>query len=426
VFVTREKLRKRKVRPSRSVAARVLVGTSGGATLGLHVAIACAAALIVNEPPGPWRHGVVRLMPVGLAAGAVAGAWMAWMQPRMRSRSGAAAVGLATVAIFLAVAAMLGASWELAPPFLMAAPFAGVALGLVVREVSPDVLSEEERAVDALDSPAVRLTAWLARVAEQTEAAHRDMARASGADVEALPESWRAVLTANVPLYSALDDAARARLHRHTHDFLRRVHFEGAAGMEITPEVRVTIAAQACMLLLGIDRTPYPDVRSVVVYPQAYDVPADARPRWGVLNTEPGARLGESWGHGTVVLSWADVLRGAADPADGENLVFHEFAHQFDQETGAADGVPSLVTVGARGAWTALLHRELAALRDELDRGGADVLDDYAAKNEAEFFAVSTETFFERPHDLRRAHPELYEAMRTLFGIDPATLHAAA
>ncbi len=141
----------------------------------------------------------------------------------------------------------------------------------------------------------------------------------------------------------------------------------------------------------------------------------------GLIAGEQG-RLGEAWGQGVVVLSWDDVRRGAADMRDGQNVVLHEFAHQLDQEDGAADGAPILPGRSRYVAWARVLGAEYEQLRRDASRGRPSVLDDYGATNPAEFFAVATECFFEKPGLLRRRHPELYEELRAYYRQDPARL----
>ena len=135
---------------------------------------------------------------------------------------------------------------------------------------------------------------------------------------------------------------------------------------------------------------------------------------------EDQARLGESWHRGAVVLSWDDVRRGAADIHDAQNVVLHEFAHQLDSESGGVEGLPDLPRGSLVSAWARVLGREYRELAEEIRRRHATLLDPYGATNPAEFFAVATETFFERPLALRRRHPELYEQLKLFYRQDPA------
>ena len=248
------------------------------------------------------------------------------------------------------------------------------------------------------------------------ERRHRQDVRA-----EPFPTAWGAVVDAAVPHAALLDAEERRELEQTMLVFLDRVGFEGAGGFLIDDAVRVTIAAQACLLLIGQgDQPVYPLLKSVVVYPQSWTpTRAELRPD-GTVGVPGGRRLGESWRTGTMVLSWDDVRRGAADPGDGHNVVFHEFAHQLDQQEPHSAGAPVLPRRLMYAAWARVLGEAYRALIDDLEHDRSTLLDAYGATNAAEFFAVSSEFFFERPVALRRRHPALYEQLRLFYQQDPA------
>lgn len=234
------------------------------------------------------------------------------------------------------------------------------------------------------------------------------------------PPEWLAIIKRNVPMYARLSRPDRDELLRRVLVFLGEKNFEGAGGLQMTEEIRVTIAAQACILLLRLDDDDYyPRLRSIVVYPTAYKVPRDAR-HGGIVHEDEAVHLGESWGDGAVVLSWNSARHGAADPRDGKNVVLHEFAHQLDQEDGAADGTPELETWALYAPWARVLSEHYLALRKAARAGRKTLLDHYGATDEAEFFAVASECFFERPVQLRTRHPELYDELARYYGQDPA------
>ncbi len=237
-----------------------------------------------------------------------------------------------------------------------------------------------------------------------------------------LPEGWTRIIDRNVPLVRSLSEEDRRELHGHMRVFLAEKHFEGCGGLELTDEIKVTIAAQACLLLLHRATDYYSRLVTILVYPRAY-VGHSVQPLGGgaVIEGEVG-RLGEAWQSGVVVLSWDDVQAGASDIHDGHNVVLHEFAHQLDQEDGSADGAPILERRSQYVAWARVLGAEYAQLRDDRDHGRKSVLDDYGATNPAEFFAVATECFFEKPARLRRKHPELYEELKEYYQQDPERL----
>ena len=243
---------------------------------------------------------------------------------------------------------------------------------------------------------------------------HRQEVRA-----EPFPDTWRAILKRNMKLYARLPPALREELHGHLQVFLAEKHFEGCGGLELTDEMRVTIAAQACLLLLNRRVDPYPKLGSILVYPGAYRPRRMAGPG---LRHEPmdTVRLGESSSRGAVVLAWEAVQPDPEGSAEPRNLVLHEFAHQLDQEDGVADGAPLLERPASYSTWAQVLSREYAALKERAESGEPTLLDAYGATNPAEFFAVATETFFEKPLEMRREHPELYEELRGYYNLDPA------
>jgi Mlc titration factor MtfA (ptsG expression regulator) len=222
------------------------------------------------------------------------------------------------------------------------------------------------------------------------------------------PDAWRDVLERRVAYYRRLPPELRAELETDVAIFVAEKTFEGCGGLEMTDEIRVVIAAEACVLLLGLDHEYYPGLDVIRVYPSAFVVPSGE------------VRLGESWRRGVVVLAWDRVAGTAGE--DGHNVVFHEFAHQLDQEDGPIDGAPALPDIRRYQAWAQVLGEEYAELADALQQDRPTLIDEYGSKSPAEFFAVVTELFFERPKALRKRHPELYEQLRQFYGQDPAAL----
>jgi len=235
------------------------------------------------------------------------------------------------------------------------------------------------------------------------------------------PLEWVLILERNVSAYAALTADEKERLHQHINVFLHEKRFEGVEGLEITDEIRVTIAAQACLLILNRPTRYYPTLSSIIVYPRGYLVRgAQMRRPDGTIIEGDSHRLGESWHRGNVVLSWDDVRHGAADADDGRNVALHEFAHQLDGEYLGVEGAPLLHDRGMYTAWARVLGAEYAKLVEDVDEQRRTMLGSYAATNPAEFFAVATELFFERPRQLKERHPELYEQLRLCYGQDPA------
>jgi len=236
---------------------------------------------------------------------------------------------------------------------------------------------------------------------------------------EPFPDEWLAILAKNFPLYAKLPAADQQELLGHIRTFIKKKDFEGCGGIEITDEIRVTIAAQACLLLLRRGAKCYPGLYTVLVYPHAYVATQRQRHADGTISEGPSVRLGEAWHDGAIVLAWDAVRSGARDMLDGHNVVMHEFAHELDFQTGMGNGTPVLPDRSSCAAWGRVLSAEFENLR----RGRRSVLDSYGGTNPAEFFAVATESFFEKPHQMRKRHPELYEELRDFYKQDPAEEH---
>lgn len=233
------------------------------------------------------------------------------------------------------------------------------------------------------------------------------------------PDSWLTILQRNVPYYGLLTPEDRQRLLGDIQVFIAEKNFEGCGGLEMTDEIKVTLAAYACILLLHLKHDYYPRLQSILVYPDAYPVPGVQTAVGNILLEGVEMRAGESWRTGAVVVSWNHSLSRPADPGGGRNVILHEFAHQLDQEDGPADGVPVLPSTSMYGAWARILGREYEALSQAAAANRPTLLDKYGATNPAEFFAVVTEYFFEQPQQLRERHPELYEELKLYYGQDP-------
>jgi len=237
-----------------------------------------------------------------------------------------------------------------------------------------------------------------------------------------LPPEWLAIVERNVPYYRLLPHEDRVELGGLIQAFLAEKRFEGCDGLEITNEIRLTIAAHACILLLHRATDIYPLLQSILVYPRAFVAPLKERAPGGIVIEDFEEREGESWDTGALILSWDDVSESVTDAADGYNVVFHEFAHQLDDEAGIADGAPPLKKKSMYAAWARVFGAEYEALAEAVERHRPTVLDEYGAESPAEFFAVATEAFFGIPAELKARHPELYEQLRLFYEQDPASL----
>jgi Mlc titration factor MtfA (ptsG expression regulator) len=234
------------------------------------------------------------------------------------------------------------------------------------------------------------------------------------------PKNWLQIIRRNVAFFVRLSAADQSELLGHIQVFLAEKRFEGCGGLEITDEIRVTIAAQACLLLLHRKTNYFPRLVTVLVYASTYMVEEHRHVEGPLWEEGRMPRLGETGRQlGTMVLAWDAVKSGAADPSDGKNLVLHEFAHQLDFENYASDGVPALATRKQQLSWREVMRTEFASLRAAEETGIPILLDTYGATNPAEFFAVSTEAFFERPKMLRAYHPRLYGELQSYFQQNP-------
>src|SRR5258706_8315115 len=238
--------------------------------------------------------------------------------------------------------------------------------------------------------------------------------------VRPFPGAWREILEGRVPAVRALPASLRRQLESHIQVFVAEKPFIGCDGQPITDEVRVTIASQACLLLLNRTTDYFPNLRQILVYPGAFIVERLRPEPSGVLQEERQALSGESWTQGQVVISWEDALEGAAVVDDGRNVVIHEFAHQVDQQKGYANGAPWLGRRERYAQWSQVLGAEYARLQSQAALGEASLFSHYGATNPAEFFAVASEVFFEQGRAMAALHPALYAELSRFYRVDPA------
>ncbi len=233
------------------------------------------------------------------------------------------------------------------------------------------------------------------------------------------PAAWRDILRQRVPYVRALPADLQRQLKQHIQVFVAEKAFIGCAGLDITDEMRVTIAAQACLLLLNRPRGYYPGLRQILLYPGSFVVRREHTDGIGVAHHGRQVLSGESWAQGQVILSWHDAREDAATPDDGQNVVIHEFAHQLDQETGAANGAPVLARREHYARWSQVLGAEFNQLQARAAHTQASLFSDYGATDPAEFFAVISEVFFEQPQRMATEHPALYRELTQLYRLDP-------
>tara|TARA_B100001059_G_scaffold205005_1_gene214676 strand:+ start:22858 stop:23679 length:822 start_codon:yes stop_codon:yes gene_type:complete len=237
------------------------------------------------------------------------------------------------------------------------------------------------------------------------------------------PQQWRAVLKQRMPYFRALPADLQLQLKKHIQVFIAEKKFIGCEGVTVTDEMRVTIAAQACLLLLNRPDYYYPKLRQILIYPAAFIVRGASPDAAGVVREQRRVLSGESWGQGKVVLSWQDAKEGAATPDDGRNVVIHEFAHQLDQEKGLATGAPLLSRSSDYQQWSSVMQQAFAQLQLDTASGIRGLLDGYGATNPAEFFAVISEVFFEQPEQLQQHYPALYQQLSQFYRLNPLSWH---
>jgi hypothetical protein len=232
------------------------------------------------------------------------------------------------------------------------------------------------------------------------------------------PSHWIDIIERNVSLYQRLPYSLRKRLHGHINVLLVEKKFKGCGGLHLTDEIKVTIAAIAALLLLNERGNYYSKLNLILVYPSAF-IAGTTTGFGDYYLEEKQVKAGESWHIGIVVLSWENIRYDVRHWQDGRNVVLHEFAHQLDQEEGSASGVPILEKRSDYVTWGRVFRKEYEQLHRELERGVETVIDEYGATDPAEFFAVATETFFEKPCQMQRKHPELYNELKRYYKLDP-------
>lgn len=233
-----------------------------------------------------------------------------------------------------------------------------------------------------------------------------------------LSAGQRAIVARLVPMVRRLPDGLRSKLEGKINLFLDQITFRGCAGLEVTEEMRLSIAAQACLLIVNSDAW-YSTLRNVLVYPAAFDPHRGTHDGY-VIHENGHGLLGESWARGPVVLSWAHALHGGLRENDGENVVIHEFAHQLDSLTGHTNGIPVLSKGQAYEGWEAAMLEAYNAHVSQVEQGLETLIDPYGASNHEEFFAEAIVTFFEKPVAMHREEPALYAQLSKLLALDPA------
>lgn len=245
--------------------------------------------------------------------------------------------------------------------------------------------------------------------------------RREGLRRQSCPPEWRVLIEEAVPHFKYLPSEDREELLGHIQVFLDEKVFEGCNGLDVTDEMRLIIAAYACLMLLHRESDYYSKLVTILVYPSAFIAKKTRRGPGHVTIHGEEARVGESWERGVVILAWDDVLQSLEVPSEGHNVIIHEFAHQLDQENGPGDGYPDVTDEDLISEWPGVFQTEYDRLLDDLEADREPFFEPYAAESPAEFFAVTVEYFFTIPQELADEHPELYGALVQYFQQDPAT-----
>lgn len=244
-------------------------------------------------------------------------------------------------------------------------------------------------------------------------------------DASPFPTPWLQILRRSLPIYKTMWPNQQRELRQLIKRFVDTKQFIGCAGQVIDDEVRITIAAHACLLLLNRPSHEYQDLRAVLVYPSGFKVKHDKQDEFGLVTHGEHFLIGESWSNGKVILAWDSVQQSVQNFADGHNVVLHEFAHQLDHESGVTNGAPLLYNKGAYGDWARIFSAEFMQLQQASATHHQTLIDAYGASNPAEFFAVVTETFYERPHELAVRHAELFDELKSYYQVDPREWQSA-
>jgi MtfA peptidase len=229
------------------------------------------------------------------------------------------------------------------------------------------------------------------------------------------PSAWDSILSDNVGHFARLSADEKIKLRNTTRIIISEKHWEAHDGLVMSDEIKVTIAATAALLLLGVEGFYFDHVNTVIVFPR----PIRRESRQGLVVGQESHHSGEAWQSGQVVLSWQDVVSDSQNPSDGHNLVIHEFAHCLDGLDGEMGGSLYFRDSATAQQWEQVCNSEFEALSRAAEQGESTLLDHYGATNLAEFFAVSTETFFEQPRQLKDQHAELFDLLVKYYHVDP-------
>ncbi len=230
-------------------------------------------------------------------------------------------------------------------------------------------------------------------------------------------EVWEDLMR-KADIFSGLSTEERVHLRELTTLFLHRKALNGVQELVVSTKMAVTVAAQACLLILKLNLNYFDGWVEVVLYPDAFRVTRDSADETGLISHEEQALSGESWSRGPVILSWNDVAAQLAEPHPGHNVVVHEFAHKLDMLNGVANGMPPLHSDMVRQQWTNIFSDAFDHLQQQEHYRQANI-NSYGATTPAEFFAVVSDYFFTAPQLLFTLYPAVYEQLVLFYRQNP-------
>jgi Mlc titration factor MtfA (ptsG expression regulator) len=243
--------------------------------------------------------------------------------------------------------------------------------------------------------------------------------RLNRALAQAFPPAYLKIIRKHIPAYVYMPTPLQMQLKHHIKQFLHQKTFVGCAGLIVTDEMRIVIAAKACLLLLNRPSTVYEKLTQILIYPSAFLVPQKQHDANGLVSETTDVLAGQSWSDGRVILAWDEVLKNRQQMEEGHDVILHEFAHQLDSEDGVHDGTPVLGLRSAYAVWSKVMQMEFESLRISAQQGELTLIDPYGAQNPAEFFAVVTEAFYMRSEALAHYHPALFQLLKNYYKVDP-------
>jgi len=234
-----------------------------------------------------------------------------------------------------------------------------------------------------------------------------------------LTDAQHQVILDEVPLIRRVPRELGAKLDGKISLFLDQVEFIGCDGLEVTQEMKLSIAAQACLIVVNTDAW-YETLRTILIYPGAFKSKRIDYTGY-VAHERETVRSGESWARGPVILSRHHSDQAASDSRDGHNVVIHEFAHQLDNLTGETNGIPILSPDQSFADWARVFSDGYSRHLDRIEKGAKTVINPYGAEGHEEYFATALEVFFEQPAQLKQDEAEVYDEIKKLLRLDPAS-----